>query len=381
MRAAVATALALLASCYGPTVQAGLPCSELGACPAGQLCDRGVCVTTPRPDDASADLDAATDAGVDAATLIDAPSGVLAWIEATALPSARSLMCLATFNGRLYATGGSFQTVPKVDVLIAPILPNGLLGAWTAAPDLPMATRWHGCAVDPTNPSLYVVGGDNGTTGRDVVYRAAIDVTSGALGAWVLQAPLPAGRRGLGVVWAGGQLYAIGGEEADNFMVRDTVFQAATGATGLTTGWTTTAGLFPADYAFGTALAGGGIYLTGGYQGNAGVRGSTIGAGGALGAFTSTTALPGPRERHVSVSDGTYVYAIGGEPNFGGANLDSAYRAPITATGSLGAWSALPVLPLKLAYSSAVFASGRIYIAGGSEGTVQTARVFMLQGL
>jgi hypothetical protein len=380
--------LLLLASCYQPSVQTGLPCSENGTCPAGQRCDRGLCVTMPGGDDAS-DLDSslidgAPGDGVDAAVdapLIDAPFVPLAWSETTPLPSARSVSCVAAYGNRLYATGGSFETVAKVDVVTSQIQANGTLGAWTAMTDLPTATRWHGCAVDTTNPSLYVVGGDNATSARDAVYRASINVATGALGPWVVQPSLPAARRGAGVVWTAGTLYVIGGEEGDGFQLKDTVFRASTTITGIPGGWTTQAGLMPADYVFGTAVAGGRIYTTGGYTGDETVRVSSIGVGGALGSFTTTTSLPGSRERHVTVASGTYVYALGGEITLGGMNLDTALRAPIGPTGSLGSWTALPTMPLALAYSAGVLVNSRIYFVGGSDGTNQTARVFILSGL
>lgn len=378
--------LLLLASCYQPTVQSGLPCSENGTCPTGQSCDRGVCVTMPGAVDASGTdsslVDAAPSDAVDAAfdAPIDAPFVPLAWSETTPLPSARSLLCVAAFGNRIYATGGSLQGTSRHDVWMAQIQPNGTLGAWTAMTDLPTSNRWHGCAVDPANPSLYIVGGDNGTTSRADVLRASINTTTGALGAWVAQPSLPAARRGAGVEWTAGTLYVIGGEEADGFVLRDTVFRATTSVTG-SAGWTTQSGLMPADYVFGTAVAGGRIYKTGGYTADEAVRVSAIGAGGALGAFTTTTALPGPRQRHVSVADGTYVYALGGEITLGGMNLNTALRATFGLAGGLGAWTALPTIPLALAYSSGVLVNGRIYLVGGSDGTNQTARVFILSGL
>jgi len=380
--------LLLLASCYQPTVQSGLPCSENGTCPPGQTCERGLCLEMPGLDDAAdADatlIDAAPGDAVDAA--IDAPPEPLAWSETTPLPFPRTSLCVAAFGNRLYASGGLQSATPKVDVVTAQVQANGTLGAWTAVTDLPVANRWHGCAVDPTNPSLYIVGGNNGTTARVDVLRATIDPATGALGAWVAQTSLPAGRRGAGGVWTAGTLYVIAGEEADGFQLRDTVYRATTTAAGISGGWTTQTALMPADYVFGTAVATGRIYKTGGYLGDETVRVSAIGPAGALGTFTPTTSLPGPRERHVAASDGAYVYVFGGESSQGGTNLDTAMRAAIGSTGSLGAWTLLPTMPLAIAYGAGVLVNGRMYILGGSDGsgpggTNPTGRVFILSGL
>lgn len=374
--------LLLLASCYQPTVQTGLPCSENGTCPAGQSCDRGVCQAMPGTGDASP-IDAAPN---DADAAIDAPPQPLAWTETTPLPSPRILLCVAAFGNRLYASGGFVAPTPKSEVVTAEIQSDGTLGAWTAVTQLPFANRWHGCAVDPTNPSLYIVGGSNGTTAKAEVLRATIDPVTGALGPWVPQVSLPAGRRGGGVVWTAGTLYVIMGEEADGFVLRDTVYRATTTASGIPGGWTTQAALAPVDYVFGTAVAGGRIYKTGGYNDNTIVRVSTIGTSAALGTYATTTPLPGPRQRHVSTSDGTYVYVLGGEISLGGTNLNSALRSAIGPTGSLGAWTSLPTMPAAIAYGDGVMVNGRIYILGGSDGvgpsgTNETARVFILSGL
>jgi len=341
----------------------------------------------PLDDDASGVDSALTDAppsdavdGAIDAPMIDAQVVPLAWTETTPLPSARSFLCVAAFGNRVYATGGSVNMVSKVDVLMSSIQPNGTLGGWAAMTALPVANRWHGCAVDTANPSLYIVGGDAGTTARAEVYRATINVANGSLGPWLPQAPLPAARRGAGVVWTAGTLYVLGGEEADGFQLRDSVYRATTTSTGIPGGWTTQSALLPADYSFGTAAAGGRIFKTGGYTGDETVRMSSIGAGGALNSFTVTTALPGPRQRHFSVTDGTFVYAVGGEITFSGMNLDTAYRATVGTTG-LGAWTLLPTMPLSIAYGDGALVNGRIYMVGGSDGTSPTARVFILSGL
>src|SRR5688572_25588872 len=57
--------IAALSGCYGPSFSEGLPCSESGACPAGQRCDTSTdrCVSMLSTPDAAAPVD---DAAVDA---------------------------------------------------------------------------------------------------------------------------------------------------------------------------------------------------------------------------------------------------------------------------------------------------------------------------
>lgn len=171
-------------------------------------------------------------------------------------------------------------------------------------------------------------------------------------------------------------MFALGGEEADGFTLRNTVYVSAIDGAGALGAWTTTTTLPGNDYEFGTASAGGRVYLTGGYHGNANSYEAPV-AGNALGAFTAVTSLPGTRERHVSVAMGGYVYIAGGEPTYGAANLATAARASILASGSLGAWAALPDMPLPIAYSTAATDGSRMYVVGGSDNLGQVASVLV----
>lgn len=368
-------AAVLATACYAPTVTPNLPCGEGEACPFGLTCDRGLCVSSPAP------LDAATDGAADADAAPDGMPGPPAWIEATPLPAGRSIGCVVAHAKRLYFIGGSLASTARADVWRADIRDDGTLGSWTATTSLPVANRWHACAVDPVHGAIYTTGGDAGDAGvnaRTVVYRAPVNL-DGTLGAWVAQTELPSPRRGHGTWIYQGYLYVIGGEEKDGFEVRDHVYAVAIGAAGTVGGWSTSTNKLPApDYMFGTAVAGDRVYVTGGYAGHDAVYGTSLGANGANAAFVAATMLPAPRERHVSASDGDEVFVFGGEQSFGGSNLDTALRAPIIPGGGLGAWTALPPAPYAIAYATAAFWNGRMYVAGGSEDTGVSARVLVL---
>lgn len=363
--------LCVVCACFDPRPRAGAPCGADRACPTGLTCSaEGYCESGPGGGDA--------DAGIDAPMI---PPDVMrpdpGWYAATPLPAARSLLCAVIAGGNLYAIGGSLAGTQAADVWWAPIADNGQLGAWTATTPLPAPNRWHACAVHAGTSSLYVLGGDLGATASTSVLRAPF-APSGGLGGWTAVTALPAGRRGFGAVADGDQLFAIAGEEADGFTLRATVFVAPIQAGGALGAWATTTPLPEADYMFGTAALGGTVYLTGGYRGGAAVRRAAIG-NGALGPYPTTTALPGTRERHGSVALDGHVYVLGGEPKFGTANLRTALRAPIQADGALGAWQALPDLPDAIAYASAAAdPRGYIYVVGGSNDSGQVAAVSLL---
>lgn len=349
--------LSAIAGCFNPSPPQGTPCGAGGACPSGQRCNTaGVCVVGP---DELVDAPGAVDAPLVPDGTTPPPPG---WYATTPLPAARSLLCAVAGGGRVYAIGGSLMGDEQTTVWFASIADNGSLSSWTPTTELPTPTRWHACALDLASESIYVLGGDLGTTAKTVVLRASI--TSSGVGAWETQPALPSGRRGLGAAVIGGRLYALGGEQADGFELRATVFVAPIGLDGSLGAWTATTSLPMPDYMFGTAVAGDTVYLTGGYTGGLRVD-HAIAGDDALGPYEGGTELSRTRERHVSVAVEGHLYVMGGEPVFNGTNLATAERAPITPA-SVGSWEALPDLIDPVAYAAAAADRGYIYVLGGS---------------
>ncbi len=371
MRALLGMVMVIVAGCYSPSIAPALPCGAEGACPYDLVCEGGRCVTS------ASDLDAP-------GAPFDAPDGMPdalspRWTETTSLPAPRNLACLVAHAGRLYHIGGSGSR-STTDALVAPILPSGLLGAWTPMAPLPLATRWHACAVDPVNAAIYVTGGDAGDVARTTVFRAAIQ-QDGALAAWTTEEALPFGRRGHGSLVHDGHLYVVAGEASAGYAVRANVYTIPVDANGTAGTWENTGNLGRTDYMFGTAVVGTRAYITGGYSGGADVVAATLGASGSFSMLTATTPLPEQRERHASVTDGTHVYVLGGEPDIDTVNLNSALRAAVQADGSLGPWTPLPTMPFAHAYLSAAYHDGRIYVAGGSDDAIASDRVVVLAPL
>ncbi|MBL9015929.1 MAG: DNRLRE domain-containing protein [Myxococcales bacterium] len=94
--------LIVLAACYSPRIPAGLPCGEGEACPRGQVCESGLCTTTPGVDssvDEMVVVDAAPDAQTDAS--IDAPPDVA--IDAPPVPP------IMRFGDRTGAMAGTLR--------------------------------------------------------------------------------------------------------------------------------------------------------------------------------------------------------------------------------------------------------------------------------
>jgi hypothetical protein len=132
--------------------------------------------------------------------------------------------------------------------------------------------------------------------------------------------------------------------------------------------------------AFNSKVGGNGtIYLLGGLDG-AGSATSTVyeaslNADGSIpvaltaGTWMETTPMPRAVFAHGAVIFHGRIYVVGGNDS-AGSPLASATSAPINADGSLGAWTALPDLPAKLAYHQLLTAAGNLYVLGGTTSAV-----------
>ncbi len=113
---------------------------------------------------------------------------------------------------------------------------------------------------------------------------------------------------------------------------------------------------------------------------------STVGASGALGAWTSTTALPQPvafaaaaiASPYNSPATGSgYLYVIGGDSTASGKPVTPVYVGTLNATGGIAGWTTTTALPVPLHSVGAAIFNGTLYVAGGSGvGNVPVATVY-----
>lgn len=128
---------------------------------------------------------------------VGADGTVGAWAEVTPLPAKRSHHSVAVRGAALFVTGGlagdpAGSHTLYADVLRAPILEDGSLGAWSQVGELPAPLSTHASFVHADH--LYVVGGiEGGHMNVARVQRAPI-AADGAVGAWEELAPLPKAR-------------------------------------------------------------------------------------------------------------------------------------------------------------------------------------------
>ncbi|MBL8620373.1 MAG: hypothetical protein JNK64_03690 [Myxococcales bacterium] len=96
---------------------------------------------------------------------------------------------------------------------VAPINPDGTIGAWSATTPFATGRGWHASLL--LGARAFVLGGTGpggGTYFGDA--QVATVLPGGALGAWAATTPLPGPRGAAGAVAVGGRLYLIGGRDA-----------------------------------------------------------------------------------------------------------------------------------------------------------------------
>ncbi len=93
-------------------------------------------------------------------------------------------------------------------------------------------------------------------------------------------------------------------------------------------------------------------------------------SGPSIGSWTSTTGYPNTDGAVSCVTNGGFVYCVGGASSFAGTYAtgtftDAVYFAPLGTSG-IGAWSSTTPYPTPIAQGSCVANSGFIYCVGGS---------------
>jgi N-acetylneuraminic acid mutarotase len=150
------------------------------------------------------------------------PDGSLGTMSTlSALPVKRQEHAVAAYNGYLYVMGGFNNTNQDLnDVQIAPINPNGTIGAWSAGANLPLAMDEHAALAE--NGILYLLGGEDvAGTPRSTVYFAPL-YHDGHLGAWQSSPGFTSARIGHAAVASGGNLYLLGGSDSGGALLGDT---------------------------------------------------------------------------------------------------------------------------------------------------------------
>lgn len=277
------------------------------------------------------------------------------WTKGAPVPTSRTEVAAAAYEGKIYVAGGFGASGPSdaVDVF------DRSIGEWAAGPRLPIPLN-HAMAVR-TPEGLLVTGGYVSVTLGGVARPTAVPSARAFMfrdGAWTEVRAMPEPRAAGGAAYLGGQVYVVGGTNADDLAQDSLVYDLATDT------WTTAPGLPQPREHLAAAASGGFVYAIGGRTGGLTTNLATVDAlDTSTGAWVDAPDLPRPRGglAAAALKNGAIV-AVGGEAP-GAAFADADMLRP-------GARKWVPLPDLRTArHGLGVVALGNVVfaLAGGPE--------------
>lgn len=287
------------------------------------------------------------------------------WTATTALPDGLALRNAVTYGDFLYIVGGKgINDNPLATIRGARINPDGALGPWTVAGQLPQALYLHTAVV--AQDALYVIGGWDGSTPRKEVWRGGFNA-DGTIGNWTVMPAYPLALDLHDGVYLNGRLYVVGGWNGQQ--EQSAIYQAPVTSNGL--GAWQLAGNLPVPlYRLAVTGAGTNLYVTGGYNSSgasSAVYRNPLNSDGTLGAWQNAPALPDGLYYHKALIHDGRVAVLGGRND--SAVFSDVRLATINADGSLGTWQSGPALPAAIFRFGATTVTRQgsdfIYVVGG----------------
>lgn len=294
----------------------------------------------------------------------------------------------------------------------------------TTTPSLTVAVWGHGMAV--VNGYLFVIGGclNTGcqTSAADLtaVVRVAKLNANGSTASWGTTTSIPVALAATAIAVYNNYIYVLGGYDythvtGQNGSAVNTIYYGQVSATGTIASWSTAANTYVATgsaryyssavayrgtlFVFGGCVAGNNQTGCSTYYNN--VYKSTIGAAGAPGAWSATTAAlpntasPATAEALMSatVYNG-YVYLCGGAGQNAGGQTSTIQYAKIQTSGDITSFSTTTGImttdgttSLPLRRTDAYAMNGYLYVAGGHNGntgltygTIQIGKISLSNG-
>lgn len=231
----------------------------------------------------------------------------------------------ATISGdTLLVTGGRSNGSPQAQVYATSALTDGLPAAWHTAPALPRPLYEH--VTVATGSRFWTIGGNDGQSDQRMVYTAELHA-DGTLSDWAAHScALPQSLSSLAAVVFHDAIYLSGGRNGYEEQTPIHRLQAAQADTGS--------------------------------------------------CWQMVGRLPLPLAEHAMAVANGFLFVSGGITNAGGYLLDTVYAAPIQADGTLGTWRTLngTPLPMKLSSHSMLTINDTLYLVGGLDGGLPSAR-------
>jgi N-acetylneuraminic acid mutarotase len=283
------------------------------------------------------------------------------------MQTARHGMAVDAVERSVYAIGGSTspsdgQVTSSAESLKLLARRSQPVPQWRSLPDAPTARLMTAWTV--LDDKIWIAGGMRHGTNLQTV--ESYDPQTGA---WQTQPSLPIPLHHATAVAYRGEFVVIGGASDNLAQASNKVF-ALRGGT-----WVELPTLSHPRAGAAAAVVGDTIVVFGGQNEKKIVASTEVFDGKS---WRAAEDLPTPREHLVAVSDGTYVYALGGR--FLSADKNSAAFERFDPQS--GKWTTLPDMPTPRGSYGAAFIDGRIVAAGGEEPTrvLSTVEMFDLAG-
>ncbi len=343
-----------------------------------------------------------TNGNSDLATVEAYDPAAKTWTPLAALPEPRSDLGVAIVDQRLVAVGG----VSSGQVLKSVAMFDLMTKTWAGLPD--MATARHGMAVAPVEKSVYAIGGSTTVGDNELIssaealklparkvqpapqWRSLPDAPTARLmmawavqddkiwimgglrngvalqtvesydprtGAWETAPPLPIPLHHAAGAAYRGEVVVLGGASDNIADGSNKVFALRGGK------WVELPNLTHARAAPAAAVVGDKLVVVGGQNAKQVVPQTEVFDGNS---WKDVAAMPTPREHLAAVSDGTYVYTLGGR--FLSADKNSAALERFDPQSET--WTKLVGMPTPRGSYGATYIDGRIVAVGGEEPTM-----------
>jgi len=309
------------------------------------------------------------------------------WLPTTSFQQARRALAATISENHIYVIGGINDKDEYVgSVEFAAINPDGTLGPWRTTSSLIEARFYH--AAVSVNGYIYTLGGARGARGSENIPIASVErakvLADGSLGPWQAENYLTTPRRGTKAVAYRNNIYAIGGYNG-HFL--RSVERAEVNEDGSLSEWILDNKQANIDrYIHSATIFGDNIYLLGGHVHDdnkvsyGDVETNHINPNGTLAPWViEKTVLLNPRFIASSFAMNNYLYILGGH---NGANrLSSVEFAALSAGGHVGPWEFTTALPSGRDGSAVVTHNHSAYVLGGIDDNRVLNNVDLIQQL
>jgi serine/threonine-protein kinase PknK len=275
------------------------------------------------------------------------------WADLPDMSTARHGMAVDAVEKSVYAVGGSTgvgdnQTTAAAETLQLPAR-KVPASQWRSLPDAPTARLMMAWAV--LNDKIWIIGGL-----RNGAALQTVESYDPHTGAWETGPPLPVPLHHAAAATYRGEVVVLGGASGSLADGSNKVFALRGGK------WVELPSLTHARAAPAAAVVADKLVVVGGQNAKQLVPQTEVFDGNS---WKDAADMPTPREHLAAVSDGTYVYAIGGR--FLSSDKNSAAFERFDPQS--GTWTMLVGLPTPRGSYGATFVDGRIVAVGGEEPT------------